>query len=497
MQPDELTIEYQPRGKSGQITLTVHVGDELLAAETLNVLKPKQRADFVTRLTKDRPGIDTDTVHAQLLRIAGQLVAKPESAETNGEPLESTPEETKSEALAMLHHPALIQHVVDDVARLGVAGEKTLTAMIYIVGTSRLLPNPLACIVQGLTSSGKSFIVDAVAKLFPPEAIVRAHKMTPEALVHMPVGELENRFVVAGERSRRQDDESADATRALREMLSDQRLTKLIAMKGVGGIETVQIDQPGPIAYIESTTLQTILDEDRNRCLVVSTDETPAQTERIIKLLASRKADPVTTDGTTDIVARHHAAQRMLKRCRVVVPFAKRVGELFPHDRTDARRTFGHLLYMIEAVALLHQYQRVAAPGDGIAVEATVDDYRLARRLLAQPFAQALGNGLSDAARRLADRLREHFGEGEFDTRDIARSDGIMGDAQVIRRYVRALACVGVLEQTEPPKGPKPARYRVASVAADDASVAGLPEIDDVFDGSPVRQGVSAVASDV
>ena len=41
--------------------------------------------------------------------------------------------------------------------------------------------------------------------------------MTPQALFHMKPGSLAHRFVVAGERSQLENDERADATRALRE----------------------------------------------------------------------------------------------------------------------------------------------------------------------------------------------------------------------------------------------------------------------------------------
>src|SRR5207248_365790 len=105
-------------------------------------------------------------------------------------------------------------------------------------------------------ASGKSHLIDQTAKLFPAEAVIHATQMTPQALFHMKPGALAHRFVVAGERSRVEDDERAEATRALREMLSAGRLTKLMPVKVEGGrIETAQIEQEGPIAFIESTTL--------------------------------------------------------------------------------------------------------------------------------------------------------------------------------------------------------------------------------------------------
>ena len=147
---------------------------------------------------------------------------------------------TRDEAERLLQNPKLIQEIIDDVARLGVAGEKELTATVYLVGVSRFLPRPLNSIVQGPSSSGKSYLIAKTASLFPPEAIIEATQMTPQALFHMKPGSLVHKFIVAGERSRAEDDERAEATRALREMMSAGRLSKLIPMKGASGqIETV------------------------------------------------------------------------------------------------------------------------------------------------------------------------------------------------------------------------------------------------------------------
>ena len=503
-----IELDFQRDGKPGVGTMTAKLGGETLAAESLNVLKLKQREAFVARLREGRPGIDdtaTEAVRLKLLQFAGDATVPVRETSSKGsratfdarlagEKIPEVSEADRREAMDMLRDPELVRVVVDDIASLGVAGEKGLATTLYLVGTSRLLTRPLAAIVQGPTSSGKSYIVEALSRLFPPETVLHAQRMTPQALYHLQPGALEHRFIVAGERSRRQDDDTADATRALREMLSDGKLTKLVPEKRDGGrIETVHIEQPGPIAHVESTTLQDILDEDRNRCLVLSTDETPAQTRRIIEGIATRKAATVEGVNVEAVLRRHHAAQRMLLRCRVVIPFAPRLGDLFPKERTDARRTFGHVLAVIEAVALLHQYQRVAEPAAGVAVVATRDDYALARRLIVEPIARSLGSGVSPAAQRLAERIYETFGGGEFSTGDIAKTEGIIGDVQTIRGYVKALADVELLEQTVEARGRRPAKYRWAS-PRDDATRAVLPTVEEVFEDadSSARRRVNA-----
>src|SRR5262245_43066011 len=245
--------------------------------------------------------------------------------------------------------------------------------------------------------------------------------MTPQALFHMPPGSLSHRFIVGGERSRVEDDERAEATRALREMLSAGKLTKLMPMKVEGGrIETVRIEQAGPIAYIESTTLSKVFDEDANRCLLLHTDERPEQTRRIVRRLAAAYASGNGTGATERITMCHHALQRMLEPLPVAVPYAHQLGELIPSDRVEVRRAFPHLIGMVQAVTLLHQRQQGRSSG-GVLV-ATEGDYRIDRRMLLNPMARLLGSGLSDPARRFHERLGTRVA-GEFTTTEARRRE--------------------------------------------------------------------------
>jgi DNA primase len=406
---NKIRIEIDETDKRGRVVVAVRQGDKTIAVETVNLLSGEKRAKFIEQIRTANPGLPEDffeNLYVELMRVAGDCVV-PKDGE-NKEPIDllaETPPEVKAAALAMLRDPNLIQIVSDDIALLGVAGERVLAMTVYVIGTSRLLPRPLAGIVQGPTSSGKSYIIDAVASLFPPEHVVRAHKMTPEALVHLPRGALVHRFVVAGERRRKQDDEGADATRALREMLSDGKLTKMMPIKRGGQIVTLMIEQPGPIAFVESTTHQVVFNEDRNRCLFMTTDETAEQTQRILDSMATANTSAGAPSIREAIVAKHLAAQRMLLSCRVVVPYAYRLVALFPNKRTEARRAFGHLLSLVKGVALLHQFQRLDAPATGLVIEATRRDYEIARKLAGDMFGRRVDIGLTPAVRRFGERL--------------------------------------------------------------------------------------------
>ena len=110
-------------------------------------------------------------------------------------------------------------------------------------------------------------------------------------------------------------------------------------VKEDGRQRTVLIEQDGPIAYIESTTLTRIFHEDANRAILLNTDERPEQTRRILKATAAAYGGGAVVD-VEGIIDRHHALQRMLQPFAVVVPFAERLADAIDHHRVQARRAF-------------------------------------------------------------------------------------------------------------------------------------------------------------
>lgn len=360
----ELQIDFSPFGMNGSAMLTARIGDEVLEHAKVDLSKPKARKEWASSIAKDRPGISAAEIEKTLLGIAVKLAdrAKQADDEKPAAPqsdvlLAKMPQHVRNGARSMLESPDLMKRVVDDVASLGVAGERELVATIYLVGTSRLLDRPLAAIVQAPSSTGKSYTTTKVADLFPPEAIIHATAMTAQSLYYLESGALVHKWIVAGERSRREDDDAAEATRALREMISGGRLTKLVPMKEGGKIVTQTIDQPGPIAFIETTTLSKIFDEDANRCLLLSADERQQQTSAIIDRLAAGYNGSAGGQAG-GIIDKHFAIQRMLQQREVLIPFAAKVAEHFDCSRVEARRAFPNLMSMIQASALLHQFQR-------------------------------------------------------------------------------------------------------------------------------------------
>jgi hypothetical protein len=478
MDSPELVFQFSSNGKASATVITAKIGDEVLACEKGDVTKSRFRGEVVDSVCKGRPGIKRVEVERILLAHAAEHAARQAKQDEKPAPPESQellmkmPEHVRDQARSMLEDPNLLSQCCRDVWKLGVAGEAELIGVIYLVGTSRLLPRPLSAIIMSPSSTGKSFVIERVADLFPPEAIVRSTSMTAQALYYLPPGDLCHKWIVSGERSRREDDDTAEATRALREMIGSGKLTKMVPVKEDGKMVTQRIEQPGPIAFTESTTLTKVFDEDQNRCLLLSADERPEQTRAVISRLAATYGgeDALNTEA---VIQRHHALQRMLQQRPIHIPFAAQIGEVFPHEQVEARRAFGHFMGTIQALALLHQHQR-QIDGDGRIV-ATMADYRLARLLVRGPLGRLLGGSLSGATIRFHERLTGWV-SGSFSTTDAKKKD--RKARKTINAWLSDLVDAGAVQQVEAGKGQKPAVWRLTEMTHDELAAQGfdLPE---------------------
>ena len=359
----------------------------------------------------------------------------------------------------------LIEEVVADFEQLGIVGERNLALAVYLVGTSRMLDKPLSAIVQGGTSPGKSFIVDKVTRLFPEKEILRATRMSREALFYYDGG-LANKFVVAGERSRKQDDDVADATGALRQLQSEGRISKLVTEQNEGKFVSQLHEQTGPISYVETTTLKSgrIFSEDLNRALLLKTDASEKHTRAILKRTAAKYDGQESADKTAAIVAKHHAMQSRLKQCAVVIPFAKVLVAKLPAKKVEARRVGPQVLSMIEAVTLLHQHQREKDKRGRLI--ATLKDYEIARSVLVKPLGESLGVPVGPA--RFFEKLVHKFSGKEFTTKEAQDADR-KASKSAVEKWMNTLVENRCVERLQPAKGPKPAIWKLTGSTPQDA----------------------------
>ena len=76
MDDANLILECVYHDQKGTATVTARLNGEILACDTFNLTKAKQRADYVTQLCHGRPGMDPAKVEAELLKVAADLAAR-------------------------------------------------------------------------------------------------------------------------------------------------------------------------------------------------------------------------------------------------------------------------------------------------------------------------------------------------------------------------------------------------------------------------------------
>ena len=478
-------------------TLLINSEDEStslpLCCDKFDIANDKRRKAFIDKLTKEYTGISAKKVEQAILEHVVQIITKRRKAGEKTETeqdinmLEITPQEVKDAAIYTLKSENLFEQISADIVEIGVAGEEELVLILYTIMTSRKLDKPLSAIAQGASASGKTFIIESTAKLMPPEDVVQAHDFTDQVFYYMEEGSLQHKVVISGERlheHRGKDGEAQDNTKAFREMVGSGYLRKAVTVKVGGQLTSKIIEQPGPIAYVESTTATTIHDEDATRLLPLVTDESAEQTKMVVEMQKREvKGEKISAAKQQDITQRHHAMQRLLKPYTVRIPYVDSIS--LPQTNIATRRTFGHLVSVIKAVALLRQYQKdIKHDRDGVEyITADEKDYKITYRLMKKILARTyspLNQKSKDLLEILLDRTKPEPNSAVdayrmFTNQDCQHWAGL--SEATVRRRLGALVWTGIVGVD---KSGKPFQYRVEKPELVESVDIGLPSPEDI-----------------
>jgi hypothetical protein len=432
--------------ESLKVNLMVRRGDAF-HVDGLDLLNAKSRAGYVAEAALEL-GLPVEAVKRDLGRVLlklemvqdERLEAEREAAMTTAPGM--TPEE-ETAALAWLRAPGLLDRIAEDIASLGVVGERANALAVYLASLSRKLDKPLAVLIQSTSAAGKSALMDAVLDLVPEEERVVYSAMTGQSLFYLGEADLKHKALAIAE-----EEGARHAAYALKLLQSQGALT--IASTGKdpasGKLVTQSYTVEGPVALMLTTTAIDLDEELKNRCLVLTIDESREQTRAI----HARQRFEETLDGLTAgtsaarIVSLHRNAQRLLKPLKVVNPYADQL--TFLDDKTRTRRDHRKYLALIRSIALLHQHQRpirtLERPGlEPIAyIEATLEDI-VAANGLAHVILGTTLDELPPQTRRLLGLIREWVNdraaatgleprEAWFSRRELREATG-WGDTQV------------------------------------------------------------------
>jgi len=431
--------------ESLRINLMVRLGDGF-HVDGLDLLSNKGRAGFIAEASNEL-SLPPEVIKRDLGQILLRLEALQDErlnaaakAKAAAEPIMTADEEAA--ALAWLKAPDLLDRIVADVAACGVVGEASNVQAVYLAALSRKLDKPLAVLIQSTSAAGKSALMDAVLNLVPEEERVAYSAMTGQSLFYLGEADLKHKaLAIAEEEGVRQ------AAYALKLLQSQGSLT--IASTGkdpaTGKLVTQDYRVEGPVALMLTTTAIDLDEELRNRCLVLSVDESREQTRAI----HARQRFEETLEGLSaredehSLVTLHRNAQRLIKPVKVVNPYAEAL--TFRDDQTRTRRDHRKYLGLIRAIALLHQHQRPVKElkrpdGSTVAyIEASLADIEAANKLAHAVLGYSLDE-LPPQTRRLLNLIRQmvtaraaaeslHPKEVRFTRRDLRDYTGC-GDTQ-------------------------------------------------------------------
>ena len=385
--------------ESMKVNVLVSAGDPATSAalhiDTLDLYQAKARDAFVRQaasaLSIDATVIARD-VSRMLLRLETLQADAITAAVTATPALPALSAADEAAGLALLRDPDLVRRIVRDVAAVGVVGEDGNALLGYLACVSRKLEKPLAVLIQSTSAAGKSTLMDALLSLMPEAERVHYSAMTGQSLFYLGEGDLRHKILAIAE-----EEGVRQAAYALKLLQSQGELT--IASTGkdpqTGKLVTEEYRVQGPVMLCLTTTAIDIDEELLNRCLVLSIDESRAQTEAIhVRQRQARTLAGLVASREGDAVRRsHRAAQALLRPLAVVNPFAETL--TFRSATTRTRRDHAKYLTLIDAIALLHQQQRpvrTAVAGEGVFeyIEATAADIALADTLLVQVMGAAL-----------------------------------------------------------------------------------------------------------
>ena len=290
--------------------------------------------------------------------------------------------------------PCILDRLGDEVARMGVAGERRVIQLIYLVVTTRLLDRIVSLAVKGPSSAGKSFLVASVLRFFPPLAFHALSSMSEKALIYDET-DLRHRMLVIYEAAGM---ESELQTYLIRSLLSEGLVRYTTVEAGKGGIKPRTIEREGPTGLITTTTAVKLHAENETRLVSVTVSDSPAQTREILRAQA-RESEP-----HIDLEPWYHLQEWLAKNIAPVrIPYLGTLAEAMPTVAVRLRRDFPTVKSLIAAHALLHQANR-ERDADG-AIIASIDDYSVVRDLVADLVADAAEQTVSPTVRETVDAV--------------------------------------------------------------------------------------------
>jgi DNA primase catalytic core len=427
--------------------------------DNLDLYAARSRSSFASQVSRIL-GVEPKRVEKDLSEIVDYFEAERDRRARENEKTTVIPEMTEEEreaGLKFLKSPNLFDEIVQDMEKIGYVGEDLNKQLLYICASSRILDDPISILILSESAAGKSRLVETVEKLLPPEDVVAVTSLSDQALNY--VADFKHKFFTLGESVH-----SDIVEHQIREMLSRKELSRLVTVKDekTGKMGSKLVKTPMIVSSVLSTTSHNMNPENASRYFVTNIDESRDQTQRIHesqrkKYSLGRHLEKLHI--VPEIVKKHHAAQRLLRKVLIVNPFGEFLN--FPDHLMRTRRDNERFLDLIACVCFLRQYQKPvkrASQEEGQEarletrltefIECDLDDYRIGFNVMVKGILGATMNDIPHQAAFLYEELRRVMREKaerenlkpeevSMTQREIRERTGL--NQMFVKRYLRVL----------------------------------------------------------
>jgi hypothetical protein len=269
--------------------------------------------------------------------------------------------EAQDAARMILRSPDFLNQFLAAVKKQGLVGEEKAALVVLIVIVSRLLKRPLNLMLKGRSASGKNFVVRKVLSLVPRTAVIeitsssaRAWNYAEDAFCH--------RLVLLQERN-----EASGAVHPMRLLISEGKLVRIVTVRENGRWVTKRFVSRGPIASISTTTKDRLEPDDESRSLSLWTDESEAQTARIVHAYGyERRLSTFERRAWREI----HNLLQQRSRHEILLPrWLRRFADHVYTKDLKVRRYYPAFIEACRTVALIRSFQKGLSSGDGVTVD--------------------------------------------------------------------------------------------------------------------------------
>jgi len=434
---------------------------------------PEHRDDVLYALSKSISNMDELTRESTVTAISKKLNLKPKSIyralakETVEQDLDFTDEE-KEEAIKLLRSPTLIKLFLD-VCHTRYVGRDKILVLIKLATLSRHLQRGLSVVLLGTSSVGKSVLIETVLMTTDKKATENFSRTSAQYLLYRKEP-LEHKIITFYEFN------GADSSSAIiRTALTEGELHLGTVHKDASGsLCATEIRKETQGLVILSTFTGSRIDTELSTRVLL---QEITHDESLAREVYRRKAEGTEDNG--DSFRIWQIADSLIEAKTVVIPYLRRLADIFPTNEERFHRDFDKTVMLITASALLHQYQREQTE-DG-AVIAGEADYRLVHSL-GDAFAQSL-LPVSEPVLKMLDAAKE------VDNPTRATLQSRLGvSSATIKRYIGQARRAELIE-TEG-KG----QNQIITVLDVPMGFTVLPDPDKIFsdDSEPLSQTVQA-----